>query len=328
MAGIVRAENLVKYFHADGGVVRAVDDVSFQIDERETVGLVGESGCGKSTIGRTILNLIEPGSGKLFFKGQNIYEMDKTARRTLRKEMGIVFQNPYSSLNPRMKVRQIVGEPIQTHHGANGKKLREKVAALLEQVGLKPEHLNRFPHQFSGGQRQRIAIARSLALDPRFLILDEPTSALDVSVQAQVLNLINRLQKKKHLTYLFITHDLHVVHHIADKVIVMYLGKIVESGPVDAVFDQPLHPYTRALLDAIPNANPLARRRRVLLEGDAPSPINPPPGCRFHTRCPRARSICREQEPESREMNQRRVACHLVGGAGSGAGAKKSLDSP
>ncbi len=312
MAGIVEAEHLKKYFHTDGGVVRAVDDVSFRIDARETVGLVGESGCGKSTIGRTILNLIDPESGRLLFKGKNIYEMDKPARRALRKEMGIVFQNPYSSLNPRMKVLQIVGEPIRTHQGSSGKKLRERVTGLLEQVGLKPEHLSRFPHQFSGGQRQRIAIARSLALDPEFLILDEPTSALDVSVQAQVLNLIRGLQKRKHLTYLFITHDLHVVHHIADRVIVMYLGKIVESGPVETIFDDPSHPYTRALIDAIPNANPLERRKRVPLEGDAPSPINPPPGCRFHTRCPIAERICREQEPETRTMDDRRVACHLV----------------
>ncbi len=312
MAGIVEAEHLKKYFYTDGGVVRAVDDVSFRIGARETVGLVGESGCGKSTIGRTILNLIEPDSGRLLYKGSNIYEMDKPSRRSLRKEMGIVFQNPYSSLNPRMKVLRIVGEPIRTHQGARGKDIRDKVVALLERVGLKPEHLNRFPHQFSGGQRQRIAIARSLALDPSFLILDEPTSALDVSVQAQVLNLIRGLQKTNHLTYLFITHDLHVVHHIADNVIVMYLGKIVESGPVEAVFDNPLHPYTRALIDAIPNANPLERKKRIPLEGDAPSPINPPPGCRFHTRCPMAERICREKEPESRTMKGRRAACHMV----------------
>ena len=291
MRPCVESQNLKKYFHTDSGLVRAVDDVSFRIEPGETVGLVGESGCGKSTIGRTILKLVEPSGGKLFFEGRNIYEIKRSERRTLRREMGIVFQNPYSSLNPRMKVLQIVGEPLKTHVKINGVRLRKKVLELLEQVGLKPEHLNRFPHQFSGGQRQRIAIARSLALDPKFLILDEPTSALDVSVQAQVLNLIRNLQRRKNLTYLFITHDLHVVKHISDRILVMYMGKLVESGPVEPVFEQPLHPYTQALLAAIPKADPTARHKRVLLEGDVPSPINPPSGCRFHTRCHMIESI-------------------------------------
>ena len=308
----VESQNLKKYFHTDSGVVRAVDDVSFGIEPGETVGLVGESGCGKSTIGRTILKLVEPSGGKLFFEGRDIFEIDRSERRALRREMGIVFQNPYSSLNPRMKVLQIVGEPLKTHAKINGARLRRKVLELLAQVGLKPEQLNRFPHQFSGGQRQRIAIARSLALDPKFLIFDEPTSALDVSVQAQVLNLIRKLQRSKNLTYLFITHDLLVVKYIADRILVMYLGKLVESGPVEAVFEQPLHPYTQALLSAIPKADPSVRQKHLLLEGEVPSPINPPSGCRFHTRCPKVVSICREKEPELRRMGQRQVACHLA----------------
>ena len=308
----VESQNLKKYFHTDSGVVRAVDDVSFGIEPGETVGLVGESGCGKSTIGRTILKLVEPSGGKLFFEGRDIFELDRADRRALRREMGIVFQNPYSSLNPRMKVFQIVGEPLKTHTKINGARLRRKVLELLAQVGLKPEQLNRFPHQFSGGQRQRIAIARSLALDPKFLILDEPTSALDVSVQAQVLNLIRKLQRSKNLTYLFITHDLLVVKYIADRILVMYLGKLVESGPVEPVFEQPLHPYTQALLSAIPKADPSVRQKRLLLEGEVPSPINPPTGCRFNSRCPKVVSICREKEPELRRMGQRQVACHLA----------------
>ncbi len=308
----VESQHLKKYFHTDSGVVRAVDDVSFGIEPGETVGLVGESGCGKSTIGRTILKLVEPSGGKLFFEGRDIFEMDRSDRRALRREMGIVFQNTYSSLNPRMKVLQIVGEPLKTHAKINGARLRRKVLELLAQVGLKPEQLNRFPHQFSGGQRQRIAIARSLALDPKFLIFDEPTSALDVSVQAQVLNLIRKLQRSKNLTYLFITHDLLVVKYIADRILVMYLGKLVESGPVEAVFEQPLHPYTQALLSAIPKADPSVRQIRLLLEGEVPSPINPPPGCRFHSRCPLVESICRDKEPELRRLGQRQVACHLV----------------
>jgi oligopeptide/dipeptide ABC transporter ATP-binding protein len=308
----VESQHLKKYFHADSGVVRAVDDVSFGIEPGETVGLVGESGCGKSTIGRTILKLVDPSGGKLFFEGRDIFEIDRSERRALRREMGIVFQNPYSSLNPRMKVLQIVGEPLKTHAKINGARLRREVLELLAQVGLKPEQLNRFPHQFSGGQRQRIAIARSLALDPKFLIFDEPTSALDVSVQAQVLNLIRKLQRSKNLTYLFITHDLLVVKYIADRILVMYLGKLVEAGPVEAVFEQPLHPYTQALLAAIPKADPSVRQKRLLLEGEIPSPINPPSGCRFHTRCPKVVSMCREKEPELRRLGQRQVACHLA----------------
>jgi peptide/nickel transport system ATP-binding protein/oligopeptide transport system ATP-binding protein len=313
MQPIVECLNLKKYFRTDSGTLRAVDSVSFQIQPGETVGLVGESGCGKSTIGRTILRLIEPTDGQVLFEGRDIFKMNRPDLQALRREMGIVFQNPHSALNPRMKVVQIVGEPLKTHGRANGQRMRSAVVRLLEQVGLKEEHLFRFPHQFSGGQCQRIAIARSLALDPRFLIFDEPTSALDVSVQAQVLNLIRRLQQKKQLTYLFITHDLQVVKHIADRILVMYLGQLMESGPVQAVFDRPFHPYSQALLAAIPSVDPMLRKDRILLEGDVPSPIDLPGGCRFHTRCRLSQPRCREAEPPWREVaTNRLVACHMV----------------
>jgi oligopeptide/dipeptide ABC transporter ATP-binding protein len=310
---LIKALNIKKYFPAQGGrMVKAVDDVSFTVAKGETVGLVGESGCGKSTIGRVIINLIDPTDGRLLFEDRNIYTLSKSERRTLRRQMGIVFQDPYSSLNPRMNVLQIVGEPLIVHERLRGARLRERVVDLLVQVGLKPEQINRYPHQFSGGQRQRIGIARSLALNPKFMILDEPTSALDVSVQAQVLNLIKKLQAAKALTYLFITHDLNVVRHIADRVMVMYLGKLVEEGNVADIFKQPLHPYTQALLSANPKIDPSLRGVRTLLEGDVPSPANPPPGCRFHTRCPIAESVCRETEPELRRFGNRSVACHLA----------------
>jgi oligopeptide/dipeptide ABC transporter ATP-binding protein len=286
--------------------------VSFAVAKGETVGLVGESGCGKSTIGRVIMNLIEPTDGRLLFEDRNIFELPRAERRALRRKMGIVFQDPYSSLNPRMNVLQIVGEPLVVHHKLKRARLREEVVRLLEQVGLKPEQMNRYPHQFSGGQRQRLGIARALALGPKFLVLDEPTSALDVSVQAQVLNLIKKLQAAKALTYLFITHDLNVVRHIADRVMVMYLGKLVEEGTVADIFERPLHPYTRALLSANPEIDPNLRGERTLLEGDVPSPADPPPGCSFHTRCPLAESVCREIEPELRQIGDRNVSCHLV----------------
>ena len=293
-------------------MVKAVDDVSFTVAKGETVGLVGESGCGKSTIGRVIMNLIEPTDGRLLFEDRNIFELPRAEQRALRRKMGIVFQDPYSSLNPRMNVLQIVGEPLVVHHKLKRARLREEVVRLLEQVGLKPEQINRYPHQFSGGQRQRLGIARALALGPKFLILDEPTSALDVSVQAQILNLIKKLQTAKALTYLFITHDLNVVRHIADRLIVMYLGKLVEKGNVADIFKQPLHPYTQALLSANPKIDPSLRGTRTLLEGDVPSPANPPPGCRFHTRCPIAESVCRETEPELEQVGDRKVSCHLI----------------
>ena len=310
---LLSAIDLTKHFRTPGGLVRAVDGVSFDIGAGETVGLVGESGCGKSTVGRTVLKLIEPTAGQLLFMGQDIFRLDRKARRAIRREMGIVFQDPYSALNPRMKIHRIVGEPLKTHQRMTRTERRERVMALLESVGMKGEHADRFPHQFSGGQRQRIAIARSLALNPRFLIFDESTSALDVSVQAQVLKLIRDLQRDKGLAYLFITHDLHVVHLIADRIIVMYLGRLVETGPVEAVFDHPLHPYTRALLAAVPVPDPEARGERILLEGETPSPIDLPAGCRFHTRCPLVEAVCRDEEPDLREMGGgRRAACHLA----------------
>ena len=310
---LIEALNIKKYFPTQGGrLIKAVDDVSFTVKRGETVGLVGESGCGKSTIGRVILNLIAPSDGQLLFEDRNIFELSRPQRRALRRKMGIVFQDPYSSLNPRMNVRQIVGEPLTFHHRLKGARLRGEVVNLLEQVGLKPEHINRYPHQFSGGQRQRLGIARALALGPKFLILDEPTSALDVSVQAQVLNLIKKLQAANALTYLFITHDLNVVRYIADRIMVMYLGKLLEEGKVTDIFKQPLHPYTRALLSANPKIDPNLRGERTLLEGDVPSPADPPPGCNFHTRCPVAETECREIEPELRQIDERKVACHLV----------------
>ena len=310
---LIKALNIKKYFPAQGDrMVKAVDDVSFTVAKGETVGLVGESGCGKSTIGRVIMNLIEPTDGGLLFEDRNIFELPRAEQRALRRKMGIVFQDPYSSLNPRMNVLQIVGEPLVVHHKLKRARLREEVVRLLEQVGLKPEQINRYPHQFSGGQRQRLGIARALALGPEFLILDEPTSALDVSVQAQILNLIKKLQTAKALTYLFITHDLNVVRHIADRLIVMYLGKLVEEGNVADIFKQPLHPYTQALLSANPKIDPSLRGTRTLLEGDVPSPANPPPGCRFHTRCPIAESVCRETEPELEQVGDRKVSCHLI----------------
>jgi oligopeptide/dipeptide ABC transporter ATP-binding protein len=310
---LIEALNIKKYFPTQGGrFVKAVDDVSFNVAGGETMGLVGESGCGKSTIGRVIMNLIEPTDGQLMFEGRNIFELSRTEQRALRRKMGIVFQDPYSSLNPRMNVLQIVGEPLIVHQKIKGAQLREEVVRLLEQVGLKPEQINRYPHQFSGGQRQRLGIARALALGPKFLILDEPTSALDVSVQAQVLNLIKKLQTAKELTYLFITHDLNVVRHIADRVMVMYLGKLVEEGTVAEIFERPLHPYTRALLSANPKIDPSLRGERTLLEGDVPSPADPPPGCSFHTRCPLAESVCRDIEPELKQVGDRNVSCHLV----------------
>ena len=310
---LIEAVNIKKYFSTQGGrFVKAVDDVSFNVAGGETVGLVGESGCGKSTIGRVIMNLIEPTDGQLMFEGRNIFELPRAERRILCRKMGIVFQDPYSSLNPRMNVLQIVGEPLIVHQKIKGDRLRQAVVRLLEQVGLKPEQINRYPHQFSGGQRQRLGIARALALGPKFLILDEPTSALDVSVQAQVLNLIKKLQTAKELTYLFITHDLNVVRHIADRVMVMYLGKLVEEATVANIFERPLHPYTRALLSANPKIDPSLRGERTLLEGDVPSPANPPPGCSFHTRCPLTESVCRDIEPELRQIDDRNVSCHLV----------------
>jgi oligopeptide/dipeptide ABC transporter ATP-binding protein len=303
---ILRVENLVKHFPIRGGLfsrqigsVQAVDGVSFTIKAGETLGLVGESGCGKSTTGRTILRLLDPTDGRIFFKDQEITDLGRRDMREVRREMQIVFQDPYASLNPRMTVREIVTEPLRNAGGYKGKEAKEKVRDLLAKVGLNPEHGNRFPHEFSGGQRQRIGIARALALDPQLLILDEPVSALDVSIQAQVVNLLKELQDELGLAYLFIAHDLSVVRHISDRVAVMYLGHIVETGTRHQIFNAPTHPYTQALLSAVPIPDPSKRasRKRIVLEGDVPSPSNPPSGCRFRTRCWKADQRCADEVP-------------------------------
>lgn len=321
MDALVRVENLRKHFPISHGLfgkkksfVRAVDDISFDIEKRETVGLVGESGCGKSTVGKATLRLIEPTGGKVFFNAENILQLDPKGLRAIRKEMAIIFQDPYSSINPRMQLLDIVAEPLRTHTSLRNNALRDRVLELLAQVGLGEEHLNRYPHEFSGGQRQRISIARALALNPSFLILDEPTSALDVSVQAQVLNLISDLQQELNLTYLFISHNLAVVEHISHRVIIMYLGKIVEMGYTQNFFSDPLHPYSEALLSAIPNPDIDQQNEQILLKGDVPSPVNLPSGCNFHTRCPYAYENCRSNEPQLAEVEKKHfVACHLKG---------------
>jgi len=321
MSVIVEVKNLRKYFPVIRGFcqrrkeyVKAVEDVSFAIQQGEVVGLVGESGCGKTTVGRTILRLIAPTAGQVFFKGRNLFTLRKEELRKTRRRMGVVFQDPYSSLNPRMNIQNIVGEPLRTHTNLKGLKLQERVMELLAEVGLKEDSLRRYPHEFSGGQRQRIVTARALALDPEFIVLDEPTSALDVSVQAQVLNLIIKLQKKLNLTYLFISHDLIVVKYIANRIMVMYLGRIVEIGPADEIFSYPLHPYTKALVSAIPIPDVHQQRKEILLEGSVPSPINVPSGCSFHTRCPGIKKeICKREVPVFKKAGKEHyVACHLA----------------
>ncbi|WP_277547474.1 ABC transporter ATP-binding protein [Brevibacillus laterosporus] len=310
---------LKKYYPITGGVfareigaVKAVDDVSFRVKRGETLGLVGESGCGKSTTGRSILRLIEPTSGEVLFEGKNVARMKREEVRELRKDMQIIFQDPFASLNPRHTVGKILEEPLIVH-GINSSKERSKrVNELLEVVGLSSYHAGRYPHQFSGGQRQRIGIARALILNPKLIVADEPVSALDVSVQSQVLNLMQDLQKEFNLTYLFIAHDLSVVRHISDRVGVMYLGRIAELADKDELYTNPLHPYTKALLSAVPVADPDKKQERIILQGDLPSPANPPSGCTFHTRCPHVMDVCREKRPEmlaSRENHL--VACHL-----------------
>ncbi|MBU5317785.1 dipeptide ABC transporter ATP-binding protein [Clostridium bornimense] len=317
---LLKVENLKKYFPIKGGVmqrtvgyVKAVDGVSFEIKRGETLGLVGESGCGKSTTGRTILNLLEKTEGKIYFEGKDLDELSKSQLRKMRPKMQLIFQDPYSSLNPRMTVGKIIGEALLNHKMVSKNDLREKVLETMKICGLAPYQIDRYPHEFSGGQRQRIGIARALILNPDFIVADEPVSALDVSIQAQIINLLQDLKREKNFSYLFISHDLSVVEHICDKVGVMYLGSLVELASSDEIFKNPLHPYTKALMSAIPIPDPTVKRERIILTGDIPSPANPPKGCKFHTRCPYATDKCKEENPEYREVSEGHfVACHLV----------------
>ncbi|RME48752.1 MAG: ATP-binding cassette domain-containing protein [Chloroflexi bacterium] len=321
---LLEVKGLKKYFPITEGIIiqrhkgdiKAVDGLDFYIRRGETLGLVGESGCGKSTTGRTILQLYEPTAGEVWFKGVNIAKLRGEKLRRMRRDMQMIFQDPYASLNPRMTVGNIIGEPLEVHGLARGKEKQERVQELLEVVGLNPYFINRYPHEFSGGQRQRIGVARALAVNPDFIVCDEPISALDVSIQAQIINLLEQLQADFELTYLFIAHDLAVVRHISNRVAVMYLGKIVEIADRADLYENPLHPYTKALLSAVPIPDPVVEegRERIILTGDVPSPANPPSGCRFHTRCPiMQRPICVEEEPALYDRGgEHFVACHLV----------------
>lgn len=317
---IISTQNLCKYFPVHSGFlsrvtgwVKAVDDISFEIYPGETLGLVGESGCGKTTVGRVLLRLLEPTSGQIYFEGDKILEMKKSELRHIRQRMQVIFQDPYSSLNPRMTVGNIIGESIKVHGIAKGIELDKRVSKLLDRVGLSTSYRSRYPHEFSGGQRQRIGIARALALNPKFIICDEAVSALDVSIQAQIINLLRDLQAEYNLSYLFISHDLNVVQYIADRVAVMYLGKIVEVASATELFKSPQHPYTKALIAANPIPDPDTVHENKLLEGDVPSPLNPPSGCRFHTRCPMVMEKCRHIEPEltTSDSGKHLVWCHL-----------------
>jgi len=311
---MIKIRGLKKYFKVGGRDLKAVDDINLDIYKGETIGVVGESGCGKSTMGRTILRLYEPTAGEVIYKGENIYKLSPHKMKEVRRDMQMIFQDPYASLNPRMTVEDIIGEPLDIHGLASGKKRKERVIELLELVGLNKEHAQRFPHEFSGGQRQRIGIARALAVEPKFIVCDEPISALDVSIQAQVINLLKDLQNKMGLTYLFIAHDLSMVKYISDRVLVMYLGKMVEMADSQTLYYENYHPYTKALLSAVPIPDPdiERKRERIVLSGDVPSPLNPPSGCVFRSRCPMAKDICAKSEPEWKEVKPGHfTACHL-----------------
>lgn len=313
---LVDIKHLKKYFNMGRkGNLKAVDDLTFSIRQGETVGMVGESGCGKTTAGRSILRLYEPTAGEVLFEGENIYNLSDSKMKNLRRDMQMIFQDPYASLNPRMTIEDIIGEAIDIHKLSTGSKRKERIGELLDLVGLSVDHMSRFPHEFSGGQRQRIGIARALAVEPKFIICDEPISALDVSIQAQVVNLLKRLQNQLGLTYLFIAHDLSMVKYISDRVAVMYLGKMVEFASSDDLYSEPLHPYTLALLSAVPIPDPDIEtgRDQIVLEGDIPSPLNPPSGCHFRTRCPIATEKCAREEPEFVELRKNHwVACHYA----------------